>query len=174
MWLVRGSVHRLRESRKETHVYSAMESKAEKTQLTSTVCCLKTRIGIVARSPCLIWMKMKTAIMRKKPSNVPQTLELLHSYVNPPHCSASSNDTIAQMRNTAPAISMCFRRSLTGRWLYCRSGFEKKKNTTARDTAPNGRLIQKHQRQLNRSVNAPPRIGPTTDAMPNMDESAAM
>lgn len=84
---------------------------------------------------------------------------------------------------------MCASRSLTGRWLYFLSGFLKKKNTTARDKPPKGRLIQKHpgvvsygytdeieniQRQESLSVKAPPRIGPTTLAIPNIDDSAAM
>lgn len=117
---------------------------------------------------------MKTAMIRPKPNNEPQTFELPQVYVKPPHCNASNKETMAQIRNIAPAISMFFSLSLTVKWLYCRSGFVKKKNTTASETAPNGRLIQKHHRQESRSVNAPPRIGPTTLAIPNIEDSAAM
>jgi hypothetical protein len=60
---------------------------------------------------------------------------------------ANSSKTIAQIRKTAPTISMFFRRSLTGIWLYWRLGVMKKKNTTANETALNGKFIQKHQRQ---------------------------
>jgi hypothetical protein len=122
-----------------TYTYKAMESSAENTQLTNTVRCLNTRRGIVARSFCQIWMPMKTMMMRPKPSSVPHTLEFFHGYVWPPHCSASSRLTTAQMRNAAPIRSISFMRSLMVRWLYSRLGLEKKKNTTARETAPKGR-----------------------------------
>jgi hypothetical protein len=49
-----------------------------------------------------------------------------------------------QMRKTAPTMSTSLIRCLNDMWLYWRSGLEKKKNTTAREIPPNGRLIQKH------------------------------
>lgn len=161
-------------TKEKSHVYNAIDSSAENVQLTQMVLCLNTLTGIVARSPCQNWIPMNTAMISPKPNRVPQTFELPHGYVKPPHCKASRRLTIAQIRNTAPAKSMFFNRSLTGMWLYFLSGFEKKKNTTNSEMPPNGKLIQKHQRQLSRSVKAPPRIGPTTLAIPNMEDSAAI
>lgn len=91
---------------------------------------------------------MKTATMRQKPSNVPQTLELDQAYVVPPHCSARSKQTMAEIKKTAPRMSICLIRSFLLIWEYRRAGLVKKKNTTARETPPKGKLIQKHQRQL--------------------------
>lgn len=44
----------------------------------------------------------------------------------------------------------------------------KNTRTAKKAKPPKGRLIQKHQRQESLSVNAPPKRGPTTEAMPNM------
>ncbi len=39
---------------------------------------------------------------------------------------------------------------------------------------PEGSTYQKHQRHVRRSVNAPPRIGPMTEDMPNILDSIPM
>ena len=62
-----------------TYVYKAIDSNVEYKQLTSTVRCVNTRTGIVARSPFRICKPMKTEISNPKPSNVPQTFESLHA-----------------------------------------------------------------------------------------------
>lgn len=62
-----------------TYVYKAMDSKVEYKQLINTVRWVKTLTGIVARSSWRNCMPMKTEMSRPKPSNVPQTFELLHA-----------------------------------------------------------------------------------------------
>jgi hypothetical protein len=74
--------------------------------------------------------------MRKNPSSVPQTLELFQGYVVPLHYSARSRETMAQIKNAAPRVSICLMRSFTVMVECCRTGLIKKKNTTARETPP--------------------------------------
>jgi hypothetical protein len=66
MWLRSVSVY-VKSTGERTDVYRAMERNAVKMQLTSTVCCLMTRSGIVARSFCQIWMPMNTLMINPKP-----------------------------------------------------------------------------------------------------------
>jgi len=62
-----------------TYVYKAFDSNVEYKQLTSTVRCVNTRTGIVARSPLRICKPIKTEMSSPKPISVPQTFELLHA-----------------------------------------------------------------------------------------------
>lgn len=91
-----------------------------------------------------------------------------------PHCRANSKQTIAQIRRKAPPRSMCLSFSLNVIPVCALSGFLKKKKTVKRATPPNGRFIQKHHRQLARSVKTPPSNGPTTEDMPNILDSSEM
>ena len=163
------------ETGKVTDVYKAMARKQENQELAKTVRCFNKILGgIVALSPSLNCRTRKTVMIRPKPMIQPYTLESLQAYTLPPHCSASKRQTMAHMRKKAPKISICaiFSRVVM---VFCfLSGFLKKKKTVNNATPPNGRLIQKHHLQDARSVNAPPRIGPTTDDIPNILDNAAM
>lgn len=156
-------------------MYMAMATKHENQELANTVRCFSRILGgSVALSPSFNCRTRKTVMMRPKPMRQPYTLESFHGYTVPPHCKASNRQTMAQMSKKAPKISICaiFSRVVM---LFCfLSGFLKKKKTVNKATPPNGRLIQKHHLQDARSVNAPPRIGPTTDDIPNMLDNAAM
>jgi hypothetical protein len=98
---------------------------------------------------------------------------------------------MAQMRKKAPrrSISSIFPFSVS--LLSSRLGDSKKNQTAAIAIPPNGKLIystsvlllcvkihedltQKHHLQVNLSVNAPPKRGPTTDDIPNILERAAI
>lgn len=155
--------------------------------------CASMRGGMVALSPRRFWTYMKTHRMRPKPRRQPQTLLSCQGWTDPPHCSASSKQTMADIRKSAPRKSfrkkristrllicawgpptICLSLSFVDRSVRCRAGFLKKKNTLASAAPPNGRLIQKHHRHDTLSVSTPPKIGPTTDAIPNMEESEAM
>jgi hypothetical protein len=95
----------------------------------------------VARSPRRNCSTMKMMINIAKPSKHPHTLEFFHGYVDPPHCSAKSKQTIEQMRKSAPSRSIskifCFKVNPED----LRLGGLKKRKTTAIAIAPNGRLI---------------------------------
>ena len=78
------------------------------------------------------------------------------------------------IKRKAPPRSICLIFSLNVILVCSLSGFLKKKKTVKRATPPKGRLIQKHHRQLARSVNTPPNSGPTTDDMPNMLDRSDM
>ena len=127
-----------------------------------------TCTGIVACSPRLIWIPMKTIVSNPNPSRLPQTLLFLHGYVTPPHCNASSRQTIAPIRNVAPIRSISLILLFSEIWLKSRFGFLKKPATVTIVRPPNGKLIQKHHRQVSLSVKTPPKIGPTILAMPNI------
>jgi hypothetical protein len=109
-------------------------------------------------------MPTKQAISSTKPRRVPQTRESDQGYVVPPHCRASSRQMIPGMKAEDPIKSSLRTRSMTGRWVVGRRGGLNTRTTTRKATAPSGRLIQKHHRQLNLSVSAPPKRGPVTEA----------
>ncbi len=126
------------------------------------------------RSPLLNCCAMNIEIKSPKPRMQPQTLESFHGYVVPPHCSASSRQTIEQIRKRAPSRSISSIFCLIVMLTSFRFGFLKKIATAAIEMAPNGKFIQKHHLHETLSVKAPPSSGPTTDEMPNMLDKAAM
>lgn len=152
-----------------------MARKQENQELAKTVRCFSRILGgIVALSPSLNCRHRKTARNRPNPIRQPKTLESLHGYTLPPHCKASKRQTMAQMRKKAPRISICAIFSLTVMAFCFLSGFLKKKKTVNKAMPPNGKLIQKHHRQEALSVKTPPKIGPTTEDIPNMLDNAAI
>jgi hypothetical protein len=84
---------------------------------------------------------IKMMIRSPKPTRSPQTFESDHGYLNPPHWSARSKQTIEHMRKNAPNRSIskifCFQFSPVD----FRGGGLKKNQTTAIATPPNGRFI---------------------------------
>jgi len=95
-------------------------------------------------SPSLNCQAIKHTMIKPKPSMQPQTFELCHGYVLPPHCRANSRHTMPHIRRNAPNKSICASFCLNDMSSCFRSGFLKKKKTVIKATAPKGRLIQKH------------------------------
>ena len=117
---------------------------------------------------------MKIIINSPKPMIHPQIFESFQGYVLPPHCNARSRQIIAQTKKNAPRRSISSIFCLSVKLLTFLFGFLKNTKTVAKDTPPKNGLIQKHHRQLTRSVNKPPRRGPTTEETANMLDRVAM
>lgn len=135
---------------------------------------------------------MKTMMIKPNPRIQPQTLESLHAYVLPPHCKARSKQTMPQIKKKAPTRSISPSFCLVVKPVSFRSGFLKKKKTVASVIPPKGRFLQSHQlysRYLGRwrepdiqkhhlqealSVSTPPRIGPMTEEIPNIELNSAI
>jgi hypothetical protein len=148
-----------------------IEAPAAKTchALKATLRCLNIRGGTVANSPFQNWIRTK--IMARTPQRVRSAIirPLLHSYLVPPHCKASSKQAILIIKTTVPGISNCFDFSTSER--DARFGLlmdVKKKLMTIKVMAPKGRLMKKHHLQVKRVVKAPPINGAVTVAMPYM------
>ncbi len=135
-----------------------------------TLRCARIRGGTVACSPWRNWKKMKTPISTPKKQNSRMILQLFHSYVVPPHCSASSRLMMAGINTSVPKGSkrmiLCTKVSLLATISLLGSG--KNHAMTTMVTAPTGRLIKKHHRHVAWSVNAPPINGPDMLAKPYM------
>jgi hypothetical protein len=80
-------------------------------------------------------------IRRPNPMRQPQTFESDQGYKLPPHCKASSKQTIEQIKNRAPKRSISKIFCLVVMVLSFRFGGLKKSPTAAIDMAPNGKLI---------------------------------
>ena len=122
--------------------------------------------GIVAVSGFQTCTAAYANINTPKTTNSPIIRPSLQLYVEPPHCSARSNDTSPGRKNTMPMGSSrltCVMK-LAGSCFWG-GGFQRNSMTTI-VTAPMGRLIQKHHRQLTPPVNPPPTRGPRTEDKP--------
>jgi hypothetical protein len=95
----------------------------------------------VARSPRRNCRKTKMVIRKPNPRMQPQTFESDQGYTLPPHCKASSKQTIEQIKNRAPKRSISKIFCLVVMVLSFRFGGLKKSPTAAIDMAPNGKLI---------------------------------
>lgn len=95
-------------------------------------------------------------------------------YLTSPHSSAKSRQITAGAIKMNPNGSSCL--TLPSRVsARCSVGgvFGVKRTSNTSDTAPTGRLIQKHQRQVI-DVRYPPRMGPMAEVIPNTEPNAPM
>ena len=161
----------------------------------TTVRSRKNRTGIVACSLARTCQAPNAIASKPNPTSNPIGLESFHGTRVPPSWSAMNKQTTDARRSATPSASKYRSFSLMGRLRGAGSTPTSFKNinTRAITSPPIGRLldapyvsifyrfseggssyIQKHQRQVTSSVNAPPIKGPMPDIRPNILTTIAM
>lgn len=126
------------------------------------------RNGTVAVFGMRPWTMAKAAKSAPNNANIRIIGHEDHSKRLPPHCKARRRETTLGTRKRVPSGSSRRICCLIGTGFFGRLGSLRRNMTTPTESAPIGRLIQKHHLQLSFPVNKPPSRGPATDDTPNI------